>query len=480
MCNNTMEVLTAGRAAGTATSATSPKSSRVLRGAHSARRKSPSLPPSPAQDTPLATARGSATASKGSTAARLGTSTGTSTSTSTSGRGRATGSTGSTGKAKGRAQGKVKARVGSHPRGTVRAATVRNPPSKVARAKPAKSTTGPAGAAGAAKPAKARKALTKASGPTNAAKATKLAAPTCQAAAKVDCTNWVRVQAALEAGQAAMLTPLSETAALCAALDECVRIDSLVLPAHPQTTFARSKEALDAQRPQWEAALATRSLVHPVGSEVGSAGAGAGTGATAVWQVDSTRVKEAIEMAVKVAHRTPLVLDNTSSKVVRSYLKYTSTVPLNMKKVVMQHALKQTTLGEAQEEMRVQLVTAMTAGYPLHVDLMNTAPDFAGKFFSDSAFPRETLVTEAVQGFDGKVEGEYYSTPVNTPVAHKKLAAAGEWRELQHAGLTGRSSGMHVIITSDFELEDYQEFLAPCLPDLGKFQVICVTNANDR
>ena len=196
-----------------------------------------------------------------------------------------------------------------------------------------------------------------------------------------------------------------------------------------------------------------------------------------VWQVDSKDLKMAIDSAVVTAHRTPLILDNTTNKLVRTFLKYGSYVPINMKAMVMGVALKQKTTDEAREEMRKQLVTAMTCGYPLHIDLMNSAPDFDGKFFSEDNFPRATLVTQAMKGFDGKTpDGEIYTTTVNTQVMHTKLATELELNELKHAEVTGRHSNMHPLITSDFDVEDYEEFLGPCMPDLDKFQVICVTN----
>lgn len=70
----------------------------------------------------------------------------------------------------------------------------------------------------------------------------------------------------------------------------------------------------------------------------------------------------------------------------------------------------------------------------------------------------------------------FYTSAVNTPEGREALATASEKDELGRSVATGRVSGMHTIVLTTFQLDDYKEFLERMLPAMDTFQVIHVSD----
>ena len=135
-------------------------------------------------------------------------------------------------------------------------------------------------------------------------------------------------------------------------------------------------------------------------------------------------------------------------------------------------------------------VISLSTRYPLHISLSNSAPDFKGTFFAADKFPPEVMQTIEVAGFtgsmqstgggiavqsDGQEDGVFFTCALNTEEGRELLSTSTEKDELGRSVATGRACGMHTIVTTTFQLEDYKEFLDRQL-DFDMFQVIHVSD----
>ena len=222
-----------------------------------------------------------------------------------------------------------------------------------------------------------------------------------------------------------------------------------------------AKLGLDGCLPAWKASLAQRAF----------------TPSAKVWAVKVAQLKAAVERCVTMYGKTPLVIDNAESSA-STYFKYTAGVTLDAKAAVVQRATKAKTLEEVQDDMRKKVVVAMQMGYPLIIELRNSAPDFRGQLCSDTTLPLDTLVMERFAGFNGKADVEYFSSGSNTEAFHDKMAQPGtdEQRDLKHARTVGRHTSMYPVLVTQFDVEDYEEFLSTMLPPMDRFQAIHVLN----
>ena len=222
-----------------------------------------------------------------------------------------------------------------------------------------------------------------------------------------------------------------------------------------------AKLGLDGCLPAWKASLAQRAF----------------TPSAKVWAVKVAQLKAAVERCVTMYGKTPLVIDNAESSA-STYFKYAAGVTLDAKAAVVQRATKAKTLEEVQDDMRKKVVVAMQMGYPLIIELRNSAPDFRGQLCSDTTLPLDTLVMERFAGFNGKADVEYFSSGSNTEAFHDKMAQPGtdEQRDLKHARTVGRHTSMYPVLVTQFDVEDYEEFLSTMLPPMDRFQAIHVLN----
>jgi len=220
-----------------------------------------------------------------------------------------------------------------------------------------------------------------------------------------------------------------------------------------------AKRSLDDCLPAWKANLAQRAF----------------TPSVKVWHVNVVELQAVVERCVSMYGKTPLVIDNAQSAA-STYFKYTAGVTLDAKAAVVQKAMKMKTLEEVQDEMRKKVVVAMQMGYPLIIELQNSAPNFKGQLCSDTTIPLETLCMAKYHGFCGKNDKEYFSSAANTEAFHDKIAQPGtdELRDLKHARAVGRHTKMYPVLVTQFDVEDYEEFLSGMLPPMENFQAIHV------
>lgn len=160
--------------------------------------------------------------------------------------------------------------------------------------------------------------------------------------------------------------------------------------------------------------------------------------------------------------KTPLILD--PEKKFSTFLSYQSNVRLSMKKYIVEVFVKKSlSPEEAREEMRQKFVSALKLGFPLWIDLSNTSPNFAKNFSAPDTFPHRKVLTPGV--LDEKKQFMKLTRPDD--LKHGELV-------LRRDPKTGEDITFRAIVTTEFALDEYEEFLQNSLPLnlLGPIEII--------
>eukprot|EP00912_Choanoflagellata_sp_UC4_P000687 UC4_evm4s426 len=100
--------------------------------------------------------------------------------------------------------------------------------------------------------------------------------------------------------------------------------------------------------------------------------------------------------------------------------------------------------------------------------MANTAASFKEKICDPEKFPVEVFTaakyvpSNEVNIKDDDFDG--WSSAVNTPEWHKRLASGDELKELENSYSIDRTYSFNVVVVSDFEKDDYAEFLEAAIP----------------
>lgn len=178
-----------------------------------------------------------------------------------------------------------------------------------------------------------------------------------------------------------------------------------------------------------------------------------------VKMIPMTKLMVAANRAL-LAGRCLLVLD--PSERMNTFMGYQFAQTIDAKMYLMQKVRGEKTVPEIMEDLRLRLVTALKTGQLLWVAMTNSATDFKEQFAGPS-FPPEV--------FD--------------PVAIKKEEVLNKFvkdSEKQHGFFNAqfpdltrlspkRIDGFRTIVTSQFQVEDYQDFLKNALPLFEEMEV---------
>ena len=120
----------------------------------------------------------------------------------------------------------------------------------------------------------------------------------------------------------------------------------------------------------------------------------------------------------------------------------------------------------------------MIYGKTLVVYMEKTAASFREKICDDKFFPIELFTAAKYvpsneknitdKDFDG------WTSAVNTPEWHKRLASGDELKELEDSYSIDRTYSFNVVVVSNFEKDDYAEFLEAAIP-LDQLQAINIS-----
>uniref|UniRef100_A0A0G4FUI3 Uncharacterized protein n=1 Tax=Chromera velia CCMP2878 TaxID=1169474 RepID=A0A0G4FUI3_9ALVE len=154
-----------------------------------------------------------------------------------------------------------------------------------------------------------------------------------------------------------------------------------------------------------------------------------------------TALLEAQETA-HTAGKVPLFLDKSGN--VDRFFSYRHTTIVEAKKHLMSK-VQGKTVEEVREDLRKELVMALKFGKTLLIRMTNSAVDFKGQFFEENTFPEALFDTDFGSSKD------------------KYMAVVRE-SDLENRIFVPRGDKWEVVISSEFEAEDAEEFLKEVLP----------------
>eukprot|EP00297_Palpitomonas_bilix_P017065 CAMPEP_0113881758 /NCGR_PEP_ID=MMETSP0780_2-20120614/8560_1 /TAXON_ID=652834 /ORGANISM="Palpitomonas bilix" /LENGTH=179 /DNA_ID=CAMNT_0000868663 /DNA_START=31 /DNA_END=570 /DNA_ORIENTATION=+ /assembly_acc=CAM_ASM_000599 len=143
----------------------------------------------------------------------------------------------------------------------------------------------------------------------------------------------------------------------------------------------------------------------------------------------------------------PVLLDQSESNSVDTFLQYQHTTIIEGKKCVVDK-MRGKPVDEIREELRKKLVEAMRHGVNLVLRLSNSAPMFKETFCDESTFPIEV--------FDGY--------KVTEEEVYKKLLHDDDHHDGRGSNVFFVRDTFSFVITSTFSAEDAEEFLANSFP----------------
>ena len=188
--------------------------------------------------------------------------------------------------------------------------------------------------------------------------------------------------------------------------------------------------------------------------------------ANVVEEITVQQLLEKVDEAILTHKKWPLFLDSNDSKPVAAFLGYQQNMTIDAKKGMVESSIKKTkSIEEVQEEWRQLASKSLiaksqpTAGFqgagcPLWLHMGASATDFKGKYSAEgSKFPIDIFSCEKMATEESKQKF----------VTEEEKGPVDLW-----------GKDFKVILTSDFELEDYKEFLENSIPleQLSLFSVV--------
>jgi len=178
--------------------------------------------------------------------------------------------------------------------------------------------------------------------------------------------------------------------------------------------------------------------------------------ANVVEEITVQQLLEKVDEAILTHKKWPLFLDSNDSKPVAAFLGYQQNMTIDAKKGMVESSIKKTnSIEEVQEEWRQLASKSLiaksqpTAGFqgagcPLWLHMGASATDFKGKYSAEgSKFPIDIFSCEKMATEESKQKF----------VTEEEKGPVDLW-----------GKDFKVILTSDFELEDYKEFLENSIP----------------
>ena len=168
-----------------------------------------------------------------------------------------------------------------------------------------------------------------------------------------------------------------------------------------------------------------------------------------------TDLQDTIRLAIGKG-KTPLVIDNSEEDKVNTFFTYQSATMLDGKKMGLDKTLKKIPVQDIMDDARKKLVQALKFGQPLVIALTKSVTDFALTFTDEVAGANGSLDLQA-----GKyIPIELFKNAGRNCVSTEYLEALFRSEDKdQGMAISRNPDGFHVIITSQFAPEDYDEYL---------------------
>jgi hypothetical protein len=174
-------------------------------------------------------------------------------------------------------------------------------------------------------------------------------------------------------------------------------------------------------------------------------------------EIPLTKMPEAVEWSLK-AGLTPMILDDSEDNKVDTFYSYQSAIVLDGKKMGLDMTINKVPIEEVMEDARKKLVAALKHGNFLVVALTQSAADFATKFNDDS----EPVKASGLDFSDGKkyLPLATFANGGRGLVAEEMLQSLWRDEDKEQGIVCARDpDSFHVIVTSRFSAEDFEEFL---------------------
>ena len=246
---------------------------------------------------------------------------------------------------------------------------------------------------------------------------------------------------------------------------ELVRLRKFLTDIFSPEAYKKAEEALTQEMAkvttEESGETAAAPAENPEGAETTESAPAAveeASGPATVEEIKVTQLTEKWDECISVHKKWPLFLDSNDSKPVAAFLGYQTVLPIDAKKGMVEASIKKSkTIEAVREEWRSTVVKAMlkksnpstsfeAEGGTVWLHLGSSATDFKGKFCGDD-FPLDFFSCTKMSEEETKMKF------VKEEELKGTNETLGRWGEK-----------FQVIVTSDFQLEDYQEFLENSVP----------------
>ena len=185
-------------------------------------------------------------------------------------------------------------------------------------------------------------------------------------------------------------------------------------------------------------------------------------------KIDFKQLADEVKRAAELGF-TPLVVCNGHAKEADTFFTYGGYTQIDAKWILAETAIKKTTsVEDMQEDLRRKVVGSIKHGIPVHVAMANSAVSFKEKFCTEKGLPQCFFNRKE---FEGNALSDVKERPYHKMLKEEDFK---DW-----PGVPGyMKSGWYVVITTDFSMENYKEFLTDALPHLDQMVVIEIDSAS--
>ena len=169
---------------------------------------------------------------------------------------------------------------------------------------------------------------------------------------------------------------------------------------------------------------------------------------------------EAMSRARRVRGRTPLLIDNTSDRVVDTFFSYRPVQVIEAKKMVIDERTGRRSLAQIREGARRAIVNAMRFGQIIVVRMANTAARIASHYSEPTTLPLALFEHEAIATLGTRHTG---STADNLYGSAHALSACLREEDTEFGHFAVRP-GFEVVVTTQLGKDEALELLESALP----------------
>ena len=155
--------------------------------------------------------------------------------------------------------------------------------------------------------------------------------------------------------------------------------------------------------------------------------------------------------------KTPLVIDNSDDNKVDTFFSYQSATILDGKKMGLDKSMRKVPVHDIMDETRKKIVFAIKQGQPLIIALTKSVTDFATTFTDEAC--KDLDFKDGTQAFIPSLLLEKAGKGILQQEYLERLFRTEDRSDTAGLAISKNPDGFHVIITSQFSIEDFEEYL---------------------